>query len=92
MLFFLFGIVRVLKNMRALTGASYSFRFVHKEMRSLHSGRQAGPETGDRTPEEETQEDYATYRDRQKKHADAPGYLIISALFLILSLAMLPLC
>ncbi len=78
LVFLLFGVIRMLGNMRAFTSAAYSFRFVHRLFRNQKvSGK-------------ESQEEYRKYRESRAEHPEAKWYLIFACAFLALSLIFLP--
>ena len=78
LIFLLYGIARLLGNMHALTFASYSFRFVHRIFRNQKVN---GAESRDA---------YWKYRESRPKDPNAKGYLILAAVFLAVSLALIP--
>ena len=78
MVFLVFGIICVLGNVHAFTSASYSFRFIHRIFRNQ------------RVSGEKSRDEYMKYRESRPTHPEAKGYLILAAIFLVLSLVLIP--
>ena len=79
MVFMIFGLIRLLGNMRAFTAASYSFTFVHRLFRNEKTVYKNAQDAKD---------DYYNYRESKPVHEDAKNYLFLAGLFLLLSLVL----
>ena len=78
--FFVVGTVHLLGNVHAFSSASYGFRFVHRLFRN-----QPVPGAG------EAKDDFLAYRQSRPKHPQAGYELAAAGIFLLLSVAMIPL-
>ncbi|MBQ9306506.1 MAG: DUF3899 domain-containing protein [Clostridia bacterium] len=81
MVFLAIGVIRLLGNMHAFTSASYGFRFVHKIFRNEQKN------FGDA---QKAKDEYLKYREEKPQHPEAKDYMILSLIFLVLSLLMIP--
>lgn len=74
-LILVWGLIRLLGNMRAFTSVSYSFRRFHELLRGKQMKSSA------------MKDDYLTYRQNRPYHSDALPLLIIGAALVIISTA-----